>query len=33
MEFVVVWALLANGVGWLTTERGRSGVSCLGSPF
>ncbi|WP_343636821.1 SHOCT domain-containing protein [Roseateles sp.] len=30
MEFVVVWALLAIGVGWLATERGRSGVGfCL----
>lgn len=30
MEVVVVWALLAIGVGWLATERGRSGVGfCL----
>lgn len=30
MGIVVVWALLAIGVGWLATERGRSGVGfCL----
>ncbi len=30
MEVVVVWALLALALGWLATERGRSGVGfCL----